>query len=132
MFAGMGNTKTRPVKASRRSREQWAAEIANWRKSGLNSAEYAEQHGLNRSTLLGWSFKVGSADVGRATPRESNAPVHFLPVHVREQQAAKETATAASRIEIVLANGRTVRITGAVDGGELAGVLAAAEGSVQC
>jgi hypothetical protein len=128
MVACMGNMKSTPVKAARRSREEWVAEIARWRRSGLGSAEYAQQHGLNQSTLLGWSFKVGAA-VLPATQQPS-APAAFLPVHVRKQQEA--VVAAASRIEIVLVNGRSVRVVGAVDVGELARVLAAAEGGAGC
>ena len=131
MFASMGNTKTL-AKAARRSREQWAAEIAGWRKSGLDSAEYAQQRGLNRSTLLGWSFKVGAMEGKPGTRRESSRPTHFLPVRVRAQDAAKAAASDAGRIEIVLTNGRLVRVAGAVDPGELARVLAAADGVDPC
>lgn len=119
-----------PVKAARRSREEWVAEIARWRRSGLGSAEYAQQHGLNRSTLLGWSFKVGAASVEHATQPPPSAPVAFLPVRIRERQDA--VLATASRIEIVLANGRSVRVAGAVDVGDLSRVLAAAEGGIGC
>jgi hypothetical protein len=132
MFASMGNTKTTLAKAARRSREQWVAEIASWRKSGLGSAEYAQQRGLNRGTLLGWSFKVGAMENKPATRRESSMPARFLPVRVRAQAAAKVAVADASRIEIVLTNGRVVRVAGAVDAGELARVLAAAEGAEPC
>jgi hypothetical protein len=130
MFASMGNTKTMLAKAARRSREQWAAEIAGWRRSGLGSAEYAQQRGLNRSTLLGWSYKVGAMEGQPVARRESSTPTRFLPVRVRAQAAAK--VADASRIEIVLTNGRLVRVAGAVDADELARVLAAAEGSDPC
>lgn len=116
------------AKAARRSREEWIAEIARWRKSGLGSAEYAQQQGLNRSTLLGWSFKVGAV----ATQPESSAPVGFVPVRVREQQTGKVATSNASRIEIVLANGRTVRVAGGVDVGELARVIDVVDGGLAC
>jgi len=132
MFASMGNTKTTLAKAARRSRDQWAAEIASWRRSGLGSAEYAQQRGLNRSTLLGWSFKVGAMEGQAATRRESNTATRFLPVRVRAQATAKVAVSDASRIEIVLTNGRLIRVAGAVDAGELARVLAAAEGTDPC
>ena len=112
MFVSMGNTKTMPAKAARRSREEWVAEVTRWRKSGLGSAEYAQQHGLNRSTLLGWSFKVGALEEPVKTQGTTHAPVGFLPVRVRERQTDKDTLSDESRIEIVLANGRAVRVAG--------------------
>jgi len=125
MFGSMGNTKT---KAARRSREQWVAEVARWRKSGLNSTEYAREHGLNRSTLLGWSFKAGAT----AVQPETSTPARFLPVRVRDCDSVKSVNSSPSHIEIVLGNGRLIRVAGAVDASELARVLAAVEGGIGC
>jgi len=57
--------------------------------------------------------------------------VTFLPLRVREGQADAQTAPSppqSSSIEVILCNGRRVRIAGAVDSVALARVLDAAEG----
>jgi hypothetical protein len=55
-------------------------------------------------------------------------PVAFVPVRVREEPLESAPAVQGS-IEVILSNGRRVRIAGAVDGGTLARVLDAAEGA---
>lgn len=94
----------------------------------MGSAEYAKQRDLNRGTLLWWSRRVGAARVERNTaPRTASAPVTFVPLRVREEQFESASAVQSS-IEVILRNGRRVRVAGAVDGGTLARVLDAAEG----
>ena len=129
MLSCMQNTTTKRAYRVRRSRAEWTAEIIQWRKSGLGSAEYATQRGLKRGTLLWWSRQVGAAnEVRGAAPTAAVTPVAFVPLRVREvpQESA---STAQGSIEVILCNGRRVRIAGAVDGGTLARVLDAAEGA---
>ena len=128
-FVSMQNTTTAPVKRARRTRAEWTAEVGRWRKSGLGSAEYATQRGLQRGTLLWWSRQIGAVSVTEgAVAAAAVKSVTFVPVRVREEHAEAKS-TAQGTIEIVLCNGRRVRIVGAVDGGILARVLDAAEGA---
>ena len=52
----------------------------------------------------------------------------FVPVRVREE-ILESAAGGQGSIEIILCNGRRVRVAGAVDGGILGCVLDAAEGA---
>ena len=123
----MQTTTTKRASGVRRSRAEWTSEVNEWRGSGLNAANYAKQRGLNRGTLLWWSRKVGrSHEEHHAVPRSAAVPVTFVPVRVREEPL--ESASDQGSIEIILCNGRRVRIAGAVDGGILGRVLDAAEG----
>jgi hypothetical protein len=125
----MQNTTTRRAYRVRRSRAEWTAEVRQWRKSGLGSAEYAKQRGLNRGTLLWWSRQVGVAnEVRGAAPTTAVASVTFVPLRVRED-ASESVSAGQGSIEVILCNGRRVRIAGAVDGCTLARVLDAAEGA---
>ena len=128
MFWRMQNTGTVSARRARRSRAEWTADVVRWRKSGLGSAEYAAEHGLERSSLLWWSSQLGPNIDEREAHPSSAAPVAFVPLRVREDKVAVE-APAPGYIEVVLNNGRRVRVTGAVDGAELARVVAAVEGS---
>jgi hypothetical protein len=133
MFEFMRNTKTTPTAAARRSREQWIAEVERWRASGLGSAEYAAERGLKRGTLLWWSCKIGPASSEHTATGEPPAPVTFLPLRVREhRREAVAAASDASCIEVVLNNGRRVRVMGAVDIAQLTRVLGAVEGANRC
>lgn len=130
MLVCMQNTTTKRAYRVRRSRAEWTAEIIQWRKSGLGSAEYATQRGLNRGTLLWWSRQVGASNEVRvAAPTAAVTPVAFVPLRVREVPPLESASTAQGSIEVILCNGRRVRIAGAVDGGTLARVLDAAEGA---
>ena len=129
MLVCMQNMTTKRAYRVRRSRAEWTAEIIQWRKSGLGSAEYAAQRGLNRGTLLWWSRQVGAAnEVRAAAPTAAVTPVAFVPLRVRKDPL-ESVSTAQGSIEVILCNGRRVRIAGAVDGGTLARVLDAAEGA---
>lgn len=125
----MQTTTTKHANGVRRSRAEWTSEVIEWRGSGLSAAEYAKQRGLNRGTLLWWSRKVGrSQEQHHAAPRAASGPVTFVPVRVREEPLESASSGQGS-IEIILCNGRRVRIAGAVDGGTLGRVLDAAEGA---
>jgi hypothetical protein len=125
----MQNMTTKRAYRARRSRAEWTAEVIRWRKSGLGSAEYAKQRDLERGTLLWWSRQVGAASGERdAATRAARAAVTFVPLHVREEHLESVSAGQGS-IEVILCNGRRVRIAGAVDGSTLARVLDAAEGA---
>jgi hypothetical protein len=125
----MQTTTTKHANGVRRSRAEWTSEVSEWRGSGLSAADYAKQRGLNRGTLLWWSRKVGRNHAEHsAAPRSAAAPVTFVPVRVREE-ILESAAGGQGSIEIILCNGRRVRVAGAVDGGILGCVLDAAEGA---
>lgn len=128
-FVHMQNTTTTPAQRARRTRAEWTVEVGRWRKSGLGSAEYATQRGLKRGTLLWWSRQVGVAsDVDGGATKTAAASVTFVPLRVREEHVGSKSPEQGT-IEIILCNGRRVRVAGAVDGGTLACVLDAAEGA---
>ncbi len=124
--------KTNPIARStapRRSRAEWTAEVARWRRSGLGAAEYAAERGLKRSTLLWWSCQLGLALAGPSPgTRASTSSVAFLPLRVREESSAPMPRVTSARIEVLLRNGRRIRVIGDVDAELLARVIEAAEG----
>ena len=94
------------------------AKLAYWRdhliacqQSGLTRAEYCTRQGLARSTFGLWQRRCQQADAEHSG---------FVPVTV-------STAAPVSTIEIDLTNGRSVRLSGAVDVAWLAGLLSALE-----
>lgn len=125
---------SKTVRAERRSREDWTAEVSRWRRSGLGAAQYAAERGLKKSTLLWWSCQLGPILSEPTKRKDPNAatPVTFLPVHVREEPMPRGRANSTGRIEVVLCNGRRVRIRGEVDCEQLALVLEAADGECAC
>jgi hypothetical protein len=133
MFVRMQNMATKPERRARRSRAEWTAEVVRWRKSGLGSAEYAATRELKRSSLLWWSSQVGASAVDRTAKRVSASSTAFVPLRVREDKSDGEgVASGRGSIEVILSNGRCVRVTGAVDTAELVRVLNAVEGTGRC
>ena len=134
MLTCMQNPKTETERVARRSREEWRAEVERWRRSGLDSAKYAEQHGIKRVRLLWWSSQLRAAEDKGRRRRVAAGEVSFLPVRVQQSGSTAERDPVGERgqIEVVLGNGRLVRVVGPVDSVALAGVLSAAEGVRGC
>lgn len=128
MLAAMQQStkENRVSKRPRRTRSEWVEEVGRWRRSGQSAAEYAAQHGLHPGTLVVWGGKIGK----EATVSTARA-TRFLPVRV--SSGARETSTAErGEIEVVLVNGRCVRVRGEVPCEVVARMLDAAEGGGRC
>ena len=104
-------------------------EVRRWRESRGTAAEYAAEHGLHAGTLAAWGSKVGSA--GAESEAASRAVVAFLPVRVAGQ-VGKESAPMTSVMEVVLLNGRRVRVGKEFDEDAVARLLDVAEGGRAC
>jgi len=129
----MQNTKTAGGRHARRTRAQWTVDVVKWRQSGLSSEAYAAQRGLNRSSLLAWSAKLGPDVAEQELTPSAAKPVTFVPLRVREQKPTETMLpSSAGSVEILLSNGRRVRVTGAVGAAELAQVIAIVEGTAGC
>ena len=87
----------------RPSREPyWRQVIARWKRSGLSVRAFCGAEGLNPMTFSGWRRELG---------RRDHPPPAFLPVHV----VAEATEPSTVGIEVVLANGRSVRVSAGFD-----------------
>ena len=76
----------------------WRRVLARWRRSGLSVRAFCRAEGVSEPSFYGWRRKLDQADHKKPA---------FLPVHVVTEEA-KEPATRG--IEIVLANGRCLRV----------------------
>jgi hypothetical protein len=119
----------RPKKRARRSRAEWLEELRRWRGSGQSATEYARERGIHAGTLAGWASKVRDS---AAAPRASNGQRNsiFVPVHVAPaaRPAAGKPGADRGLVEVVLRNGRSVRVSGTFDGEAVARLLMIAEG----
>lgn len=98
-------------------RKKWAA---RWHASGLSGPEFAKRHGLQVESVYRWGREF--PDTGRAGRSRGEAR-GFTEVRVREGRMRPT----AGVIEVVLANGRVVRVGGAVDARQLRAVIEALE-----
>jgi transposase len=107
------------------TRAEWADRVARWEASGLSAAAFAAREGLAAKRLVWWRWKLRSSPM---TP--SVTAIDFLPARIVD--ASSRLPSAASPIEIVLPNGRVVRVPAGFDAAELERVLAVAAGPDAC
>ena len=96
---------------ARPSREpHWRQVIARWKRSGLSVRAFCGAEGLNPMTFYWWR---------RELERRDQPQPAFLPVRV----LAETTGPSTVGIEVVLANGRSVRVSAGFDSRTLAQVV---------
>jgi transposase len=76
----------------------WRRVLGRWRRSGLSVRAFCQAEGVSEPSFYGWRRKLDQGDHKKPA---------FLPVHVVTEEI-KEPATRG--IEIVLANGRCLRV----------------------
>lgn len=117
---------------SRVAREEWSKRIERWRESGLTSAEFAAELGINPRTLMYWKWVLGKEargekrewpsrkSVGRARrtlTRDAESKPE-LPELVEVHAAARD-----ARFELELGAGRRIRVPASFDATELRRLL---------
>ncbi len=85
-----------------RKEQQWRRWIGEWRASGLSARAFCERRGLALPTFYAWR---------RTLERRAAEVPAFVPVQVVAEAAPDQ----ASALEVVLADGRTVRVTRGFD-----------------
>ena len=102
--------------AIRRVSPQQRSHVRAWKKSGLTARQYAKQERISH-----WSLYTWATSLNRQTTHDE-APT-FLPVEVVEVPALVEP------IDLVLGNGRVVRVSCGFDSTTLSRVIEVAEGA---
>jgi hypothetical protein len=98
-----------------RKERQWRRWIDQWRASGLSARAFCAQHRLSTANFYNWR---------RILERRSAEQVVFAPVQV----VADALPTQTSALEVVLADGRAVRVAPGFDAATLRQLLAVLEG----
>jgi transposase len=94
------------------SREQhWRQVVAQWRRSGLPVRVFLRRHGVSKSPFYRWLRKL---------ERPDGLNAGFLPVRVTHGEV---TPQAKAGVDIVLANGRCVRVRPGFDHATLVEVV---------
>jgi transposase len=94
-------------------REQsWRRLLAGWQRSGVSVREYCRQHEISEPSFYWWRRKL--------QPREPGT-TNFLPVRVIP--AERDCRTDGGAVEIVLSNGRCLRVRPGFDRGTLLQLL---------
>jgi hypothetical protein len=98
-----------------RKEQQWRRWIGEWRASGLTVRAFCDRRGLAIPTFYAWR---------RTLERRAAEQPAFVPVHVVADAAPAQ----AGALEVVLRDGRTVRVAPGFDEGTLRRLLVALEG----
>lgn len=102
----------------------WRDVLAQWRASGLTRAAFCRQRGISYHTLTYWKERLAHPPQARAVRREQPAGAQFVELAALVPRAH---APEAPRYEIVLANGRRLRLAGGFVEEEVARLLAMVE-----
>jgi hypothetical protein len=113
--------------ARRREREQrWRRHLAAWRQRGTTQAEYCREQALAPADFSWWKHELSRRDAvaGRGKTPHVSAP--FVPVQVVAHNAESLVC------EVVLRNGRRLRIGTECEPGWIAKVATALEAASPC
>ena len=98
-----------------RKEQRWRLWINQWRASGLSVRAFCARHGLATASFYNWR---------RALERRVAEEPAFVPVRV----VADAVPIQASALEVVLTDGRAVRVAPGFDAATLRQLLAVLEG----
>jgi hypothetical protein len=116
-------------KPKAKTRAIWEERIARWEQSKLSAEEFAPLEGVRPSSLKWWRWRL-SGEARRATAAAKGEPTKAAFIEVGPATPVPEVpAQFCGSFEVVLRNGRVVRVPTGFSDGELARVLAVAEGA---
>jgi len=122
------------AKTTKTTAESWARRVERWTRSGLTAAEFGVREGFEGKQLSWWKWHLSRRTTGGSVPARRDGaarrtpPLRFVPARVVEGARARARAVGAGgRVEIVLGNGRVVRVAGAVDDAVLIQALRVAD-----
>jgi transposase len=98
-----------------RKERQWRRWIGEWQASGLSVRTFCQRRGLTVASFYAWR---------RVLQRRAAEKSAFVPVQV----VADAVPTQTSALEVVLTDGRTVRVAPGFDAATLRQLLAVLEG----
>lgn len=122
--------ENRAGKRPRRSKSEWVEEVGRWRRSGQTATEYAAQHGLHPGTLAVWGSRLGRVEATQVGASRSKT-MRFLPVRVAEGPRVAAPAP-RGEVEVLLLNGRRIRICGDFENDAMARLLEIADRGGRC
>jgi hypothetical protein len=106
------------------TRAEWSKRVERWQKSGLNAEEFGAREGIKPKQLGWWRWRLRSSS---PTPAPE---LRFLPVRVVDSSAPP--AGSGATLEVVLPNGRVVRVPPGFDPAMLERILSIASEASPC
>lgn len=123
------------AKKQKTTAQEWAARVKRWQRSGLSAPEIGRREGFDGRQLTYWKWRLGQKGKG-ATPkkaaRQPGKPKRAPAAAARFVAVKVSPGAPSPALEIVLSNGRVVRVPSGCDGTWLTEVLAAADENSAC
>jgi hypothetical protein len=120
-------------------RDEWAKQIEDWKRSGLEAADYGKRYGIAPKKLYWWSWylRAHRTRAERATAKTALVPIpraSLLPVRLRQSTARTGSAPGADAsggacVDVALPSGAVIRAPSSVDPVWLGRVIVAGTGS---
>lgn len=115
-------------KRTRVGREEWAKRVKRWRDSGLTTAEFAAELGINSRTLTywAWTLKREASGKKRVWPPKDRKPSVAAPASSTARAVPAfvqvQSSTPLARFELEV-RGRRLHIPASFDAQELRALL---------
>jgi hypothetical protein len=105
----------------------WRRLLRQWRRSGLTGRDFCAEQRLSEASFYSWKREIARRDqeVQAGTSSAAALPA-FVPVTIDTGAAA---TAAAAPLEVVLADGRVLRVRGGFESAVLRQLLAVLEAS---
>ena len=125
-----GNGPVRNLKKE----QEWRERVQRWQQSGESVRAFCRREGLHESAFFAWRRELTRRRQERqavrterkqAKPSTPAKPIRFLPVQVAVENRTGDLAG----VEVLLSEGRTIRVRLGFDRQTLAAVLAVLEAS---
>lgn len=101
----------------------WRRMVQAQAGSGMSVRSWCRRRRVQEVTFYWWRRELARREAEACVDRDAGRPVSFVPVHISADPPVEQ----GGRIEVVLAGGRRIRISGRVDRQTLSDVLAALE-----
>jgi hypothetical protein len=101
-----------------RKEQFWRDHLARWQRSGLSVRAYCSQHHLAEPSFYAWRRTLAQ----RHPRPQGPAPLTFVPLHLTPEPTA-----AVPLLEVLLCNGRRLRLDPAVPAAVVRDLLAVLE-----
>jgi transposase len=113
----------RPHLRDRSKERYWRQVLRRWRQSGLSVRRFCTREDIAEPTFYFWR-----AEIARRDQPAAEAPPPFVPIHVRPEVAPAP----GPFLDVLLRNGRVVRVAPGFDPALLRQLLAVAEETPPC
>jgi hypothetical protein len=122
----------RPEWRDRVKERFWRQVVRRWRRSGLGVRAYCAGESLSEANFYAWRRELAQRDQEAAADAAGFVPIHVRPDVIPTASVPDITPAAPAAIDVLLTNGRALRVSTGFDATMLRQLLAVAEEPPAC